>query len=376
MPNINACYTWAVNCCNAPNVGYSNTYRNQQTVNGITYYDCSSFSNYALLAGGFETPQYAPNHNAFTTWSMYDVLPQLGFKKVSGSDLKPGDIGLSQTHTEMCYKGGVAGVSAIFMGAHTDNAPLANQVCIGSSGGNPNYASTAFTSFWRYGEGASGEVGYTWIIGTDNQYFADYGDEQVNNASCIYSYFYFKGWTLQSISAMCGNIMEESRFNPALLEQGVPYPPEGKGTGLVQWTPYGDRYTKINPLHEVFNALGYPWSDYSNGNYQCDAIYAEFEQSTGIKDWGIDPQWYPSLAPAQYRMNWNDFIKSTGDVGHLASVWEACYERPASVHPERQEYARRWYDILKRIDPKPPGYDTGKEKKKGMPLWMKINYHL
>lgn len=47
MPDINAAYTWAVNCCNLPNVGYSNIYRNQQTVNGITYYDCSSFINYA-----------------------------------------------------------------------------------------------------------------------------------------------------------------------------------------------------------------------------------------------------------------------------------------------------------------------------------------
>ena len=51
MPDINAAYTWAVNCCNLPNVGYNNDYRNQRTVNGITYYDCSSFINYALLFG-------------------------------------------------------------------------------------------------------------------------------------------------------------------------------------------------------------------------------------------------------------------------------------------------------------------------------------
>ena len=52
MPDINKAYSWAIETCNAPNVGYSNAYR--QTVGGITYYDCSSFINYALLAGGLK----------------------------------------------------------------------------------------------------------------------------------------------------------------------------------------------------------------------------------------------------------------------------------------------------------------------------------
>ena len=69
MGDINKAYTWAMQTCNAPDVGYSQTYRNQQTVNGITYYDCSSFINYALHAGGLLTPAYAPSNNAFTTYT-------------------------------------------------------------------------------------------------------------------------------------------------------------------------------------------------------------------------------------------------------------------------------------------------------------------
>ena len=49
MPNINQAYSWAVNTCNAPNVGYSQAYRNQQTIGGITYYDCSSFIWYSFF---------------------------------------------------------------------------------------------------------------------------------------------------------------------------------------------------------------------------------------------------------------------------------------------------------------------------------------
>lgn len=359
MPDINSAYTWAVNCCNLPDVGYSQSYRNQQTVNGITYYDCSSFINYALLAGGWSTPGYAPQHNSFTTYDMYDVLPALGFVRVSGNELRPGDIGLSQTHTEMCFRGGVAGVSAVFMGAHTDNAPLANQVSIGSSGGNPNYANPNFTSFWRYGSGASGEVGYTWIVGGNSEYFEDYGDKQKNNAACIFSYFYFKGWTINAIAGLCGNIMQESKFNPALIEIG------GAGHGLVQWTPPED-------LYSVLDVLFGSHDDWYDGTKQCDVIYAEYQESTGEAHRGIEPQWYPSSYSS---MDWNTWSHSTLDPGELALIFQANYERPASIHQERAEYARKWYEILKTIDPKFPGQNT-RDPKKTMPLWMKINYHL
>lgn len=365
MPSINEAYTWAVRACNAPNVGYYQIpYRNQQTVNGITYYDCSSFINYALLAGGFSTPSYAPNNNAFTTTSMYTVLPQLGFKQVSGNDLKAGDIGLSQVHTEMCYKGGVAGETAIFMGAHGRNGiALANQVSIGSSGGDPNYASKSFTHFYRYGDGASGEVGYTWIIGDESEYFPDYGDKQKNNGACIYSYFYFKGWTLQAIAGFCGNVMQESRFNPGLIEVG------GTGHGLVQWTPPTDLYNVLDILYGSHDN----WKD---GDKQCSVIYAEYEQYTGAKDYGIDKQWYTELATHGYKMSWDAWAKSTEDPGYLALVYQDCYERPRDFHYERADYARQWYDILKLIDPKQPGYDTREEKKYKLPIWMMINYRL
>ena len=358
MPSINGAYTWAVNCCNLPKVGYSQAYRNQQTVSGITYYDCSSFINYALLAGGWSTPGYAPNSNAFTTYDMEGVLQQLGFTRVTDSIIKPADIGVSDTHTEMCYKGGTG--KGVFMGAHGRNGiALVNQVSIGSSSGDPNYERT-FPRIWRYGDGASGEVGYTWIIGTDSEYFEDYGDKQKNNAACIYSFFYFKGWTLQAIAGFCGNVMQESKFNPALIEVG------GTGHGLVQWTPPTDLYNVLDVLYGSHD-------DWQDGNKQCNVIYAEYEESTGMAHRGIEPQWYPSSYSS---MDWKTWASSTQDPGELALIFQANYERPASLHPERAEYARKWYDILKFIDPKQPGYNTREPEKHNMPIWMMINYRL
>ena len=357
MPDINTAYTWAITCCNLPNVGYSQAYRNQQTVNGITYYDCSSFINYALLAGGWTTPGYAPSSNAFTTYTMEGVLQGLGFSQVDPTGLiLPGDIGVSDTHTEMCYKQGTG--SAVFMGAHTDNAPLANQVSIGSSGGNVDYQRT-FPRLWRYGEGASGEVGYTWITGGNSEYFEDYGDKQKNNAACIFSYFYFKGWTINAIAGLCGNIMQESKFNPALIEIG------GTGHGLVQWTPPSN-------LYDVLDVLFGSHDDWEDGTKQCDVLYAEYQESTGEEHRGIEPQWYPSSYSS---MDWKTWAHSTIDPGELALIFQANYERPAAIHHERAEFARNWYKFLSTVDPKFPGQNTRDPANK-MPVWMKINYHL
>lgn len=192
MPDINRAYTWAIETCRAANVGYSQTYRNQQTVNGVTYYDCSSFINYALLAGGFETPNYAPHHNAFTTVTEIDELFRLGFIEVDATgQILPGDVGWVSGHTEMCYSGGVG--KAVFMGAHTSNASLQNQVSIGSSSGDESYE-RSFDRIFRYGEGASGY-----------------------------------GYSIYVVAALAGNAWRESHVNPTLQQQG------GSAFGLYQW---------------------------------------------------------------------------------------------------------------------------------------------
>lgn len=193
MPDINKAYSWAISTCNAPNIGYSQSYRNQQTVGGITYYDCSSFINYALLAGGWTTPAYAPAHNSFTTYTMPAELLRLGFTEVSATgEYLPGDIGISPEHTEMCYKGGQG--KGVFMGAHTDNAPLDGQVSIGSSSGNTNYE-RSFPRLFRFGEG--GATGY--------------------------------GASEYVVAALAGNAWRESAINPTVSQLG------GGAFGLFQW---------------------------------------------------------------------------------------------------------------------------------------------
>lgn len=147
MGDITASYNWAVNTCNRHDVGYSQKYRNQQTVDGITYYDCSSFIWYALQAGGFEGIGNSP----FVTANMRGILTSIGFKDYDAQSVawEPGDIVWRKGHTEMVYD------DHITMGAHTANAPLADQVSIRTK----PVSNTAFTRILKIGGATPPEPG-------------------------------------------------------------------------------------------------------------------------------------------------------------------------------------------------------------------------
>lgn len=129
---IKRAYNYIVKMCNDPKVGYSQSYRCRQTVNGVTYFDCSSLMYYGLLEGGFTTNQIGTY--PFTTYAMRTILEPLGFKFLDAKTTKwkKGDILLRSDHTEMVHHG------LYSMGAHTSNCALENQVCINSYKSNKN----------------------------------------------------------------------------------------------------------------------------------------------------------------------------------------------------------------------------------------------
>lgn len=145
MASIQTAYEWAIEKCNAPNIGYSQANRMEKTVNGITYYDCSSFIWFALKAGGFDVVKANGGSTwAFTTGTMANALRLLGFTKIgTAQPWKPGDVLIRTGHTEMAFD------SNHTMGAHSSKVPLEQQVSINS---NPSSASS-WLELWRYGGG-------------------------------------------------------------------------------------------------------------------------------------------------------------------------------------------------------------------------------
>ena len=332
MPNINESYQWAVNTCNAPNVGYSQQYRNQQTINGITYYDCSSFIWYALLNGGFPMGNYN-NGIPFNTRNMGPILIALGFTASIATAVEPwlpGDIVWRSGHTEMVYDGYVT------MGAHYPGIPLADQVSINSG----PVAPSAWTTLYRYGSG--GATVLKWVHGN---FYCDEAQMQ-NNAYIIYSRYY-NTWTLNAIAGLLGNMETESTINPGVwqnLNEGV----VNLGFGLVQWTP-STNYTAWAQEN------GY---DIDDGDGQLVWIDTLSETSG---------QWIPT---PEYNMSWDEFKTSTDSPENLASAFLHNFERAGvEVENERRQQARKWYNYL--FGKQPGGGGTSKLRT-GLPVWAMI----
>lgn len=299
MPDINRAYTWAVQTCAAPNVGYSTGYRNQQTVDGVTYYDCSSFVWYALKAGGFENLGSYP----FYTSNMLSVLPAAGFRQVpiTGKWLA-GDIlhryagqfpdPLDSGHTEMVYQSGESNGQGRAMGAHwyvSANYPtLQDTVSI------DNYIATyqMYTSLWRYGSGAD-------------------EDEDA----------YFEGSTMYTVAAMCAVWNWFSKMNPDFQGEVQLLDPDSLCYGMPAW--YGQR---------KLDWLDYAGLEFRSGEKQMDYFIQENYWNSADSDYASLTDYLNSLS-TDYReliinflAGFYDITVTTSDLTVLVSYAEAYHD--------------------------------------------------
>lgn len=371
--NINKSYQWAIQTCNAPNVGYSMTYRNQQTVNGITYYDCSSFIWFALKAGGFDvvTAQGGSSY-PMTTYNEESVLSNLGFNRlsnISNIEWLPGDIVIREQHTEMVYRTGTQNGYAYTMGAITASGAIENQVRIRTEESNN------WLQVWRYGQG--GATGY--------------------------------GLTVAQVAAMCGNAWAESTVNPGASGEG--YVPQDHAYGLWAWTDW----TGENPFYlgtQMKEWVEARYDTWTNGDGQVDCVLTDdlpngsVWTQTSIPEYAYTNSLYPDM------QSWID-SDDKDDVEEMCREWFLHWESPTSLYwfnytwNQRLSFALLAYDYIMEhandeeitdwiVDTQhiflnqqqalnncvmiyrfasAGGGGGGKPtKKKGMPLWMKLRY--
>lgn len=342
MPSIQNAYNWAVETCAADNVGYSQQHRNQQTVNGITYYDCSSFIWYALVAGGFDVKS-ANGGSSYPFWTGTEAacLRVLGFVKHSPDEpWKPGDILIRTGHTEMAFD------ETRTMGAHTSKVPLAEQVSINANDSRGNWV-----ELWRWENGAVNE----WIKG--NRWLTI--GEMQNNATIVFNNLLSNGFTVESICGILGNAgglytLGESSINPGIWQNLTPNPQ--LGFGLFQWTP-STNYTD--------------WAD-ANG-YEHDDGYGQL-------NWLVNQtvpsgQWIPTT---DYPETFDEFKISTKDPEYLAYAFLNNFERPADRNqPARQSNARYWCEWYTNsyVPPDNPPQNGGEWSSK-MPIWFYLKRRL
>lgn len=168
-----------------------------------------------------------------------------------------------------------------------------------------------------------------WITG--NRYLSL--TEMQNNANIMYAFFTEKGWTVNAISAMFGNMQTESTLNPGIWENLDPFV---GGYGLVQWTPYTN-YSEW---------AGDGWQD--NGQKEMERIIYELENHL---------QW---ISTSLYPMTFREFSQSDKPPAYLAQAFLYNYERPTvKPQPARSKQAEYWYEYL-----------VGHPPAKQLPIWL------
>lgn len=190
-----------------------------------------------------------------------------------------------------------------------------------------------------------GKISGEWVI--KNAYLSE--SEKANNAELVWKYFEPKGWTLNAVAAILGNMEKESTINPGIWESLTPWgDPDAHGFGLVQWTPY-TRITQWMQSH------GY---EIDNGDGQCAKLLEECEHPE------IEVTW---IETAEFPISFKEFVHSSESPGALAQVFLYNYERPSDLNqPDRSELAAKWYNYLRGFVFEPRLTQAGME---GSPYW-------
>ena len=197
--------------------------------------------------------------------------------------------------------------------------------------------------------------------------------EADQNAREIYGYFYSKGWTLNAICGLLGNIEGESDYNPWRWEgddlQSF-YATDYKlhGYGLFQFTANDDYPTKYIRESIATSLTGYA-PNFSDRMGNVSDAYAQMEYLDLYADY---------IKKSEHPLSYSEYKASTLAPDYLASTWLWNYERPRQQDGESSEPIRQASAMYNKFsdEPVPPTPPTPLPKGRKMPVWMMIGYNV
>ncbi len=150
-----------------------------------------------------------------------------------------------------------------------------------------------------------------------------------------------RGYSEYAAAGILGNIQGEvgASMNPDTEQLG------GPAYGIVQWD--GSVYPLVGS--PTWNGREYVQRLMNTAGIQED--YRSIEAQVKLLDWCMfNGQWLGKVNPTTV-----SGFKSINDAKSAAYVFEMNFERPASAHPERQNYAQSWYNKLHGLTSPEPG---------------------
>ena len=150
-----------------------------------------------------------------------------------------------------------------------------------------------------------------------------------------------RGYSEYAAAGILGNIQGEvgASMNPDTEQVG------GPAYGLVQWD--GSAYPLVGS--PTWNGREYVQRLMNIAGIQED--YRTIEAQVKLLDWCMfNGQWIGKVNPTTV-----SGFKTISDAKSAAYAFEMNFERPASAHPERQNYAQAWYNKLHGLTSPEPG---------------------
>ena len=198
-----------------------------------------------------------------------------------------------------------------------------------------------------------------------------------NNVTLIWNTLGSLGYTIEAVSAICGNMQAEGNLNPQQYEYNKNYDIYHYGAGLCGWTPVydPDGLYLMNRLGSWCDSQGLNWLD---GDSQLAYLDYELTNWNGIDRFKFAANQdatligYPAVSP----MDSDQFPSSTLSVSTLTDYWLCYYERPRGQYlvdsqPVRQHNAAEWYAFIATLPPPTPPVPPTPTRRK-MPLWLMI----
>lgn len=324
----------------ARGIAADNSHGYDQTNRWGPDYDCSSFVITAYETAGVPVK----TQGATYTGNMYNTFLACGFRDITsqinlsnGAGLISGDVLLHhQNHTELCIGGGrIVGASINEHGSITGGTP-GDQT--GGEIRETNYYNYPWDCVLRYPE--TGSSVSKDDVTSANRYLTQ--AEMEKNAAYIWSFLSARGWSMQAVAGMLGNMETESSINPGIW-QSLDAGNLSGGFGLVQWTP-------ASAYISWCESEGLDPADMDSALWRI-----EYELSAGVQYYATDA----------YPLSFSEFKTSTATPYYLGMAFLVNYERPQNPdQPQRGTQAEKWYEFLKTVD------TGGVFKKTGMSLML------
>ena len=177
-------------------------------------------------------------------------------------------------------------------------------------------------------------------------------EEQIANAQYIYYYLRERGWSLEAICGLLGNIHIESHYNPGTWQR---MDNADLGFGIVQWS---DAESKFLQWIEEFLYNNYSIEELitvvdematNSPQELMELELAFFLQSCEGEQWGPTTDYN---CPA--KVSFEDYVANTGDYNarEMALIFHGTYEKSGKEdsYEKRENWAEGWYNHFTGVE--------------------------